>query len=171
MKTRTVLFYAVLTIYAGTFFQACSDDDDDSDPEFIASSSDFADFRTWTAVFSHQGPDPALGAAHLGNDETVTRNVFVKDNASRASDGEFPVGTIFVKDTRDESGATMEVTAMVKRGKDFNPDNNDWEWFMLTADGDIAENNGTVLRGADLLDGACGSCHSQAATDDYIFSK
>jgi hypothetical protein len=65
----------------------------------------------------------------------------------------------------------MEVTAMVKRGNGFNPNNNDWEWFMLTQDGEIAEDGDMVMRGATLMEGMCGSCHSQAASQDYLFSK
>jgi len=172
MKIKTILFYTVPLIYAGLIMQACSNDDDEQpDPEFVATSADFANFRSWAEVAVNQGPDPALGTAHQGNDETVTRTIYIKDDASRGSNGEFPVGTLVVKDTRDAEGNTMEVTAMVKRGNNFNPDNNDWEWFMLTPDGEIAEDNGMVMRGAALMQGMCGGCHTQAANQDFIFSK
>lgn len=109
--------------------------------------------------------------AHGGNDENATRTIYVKDNQNRAADGEFPVGTLIVKETEDGSGNTIEVTAMVKRGNNFNPDNNDWEWFMLIPDGNIAEDNDMVMRGATLMDGMCGACHAQVENKDYVFSK
>ncbi|MEX2591994.1 MAG: cytochrome P460 family protein [Anditalea sp.] len=172
MKAKQLIHYLIPVLTLGVLLQACNkDEEEDPAPEFVATSADFANFRSWTEVAMNQGPDPALGPAHGGNDETVTRTIYVKDNVERNSNGEFPVGTLVVKDTRDGQGNNMEVTAMVKRGNGFNPANNDWEWFMLTPDGEIAEDNGVVMRGATLMDGMCGSCHSQASSKDFVFSK
>jgi hypothetical protein len=170
MKTITLSVAATLLL-SSVFLQACKDDKDESRPEFIASSADFQNFRDWAEVATNQGPDPALGTAHQGNDETTTRTIYVKNDADRGSDGRFPVGTIVVKDTRDGDGNTMEVTAMVKRGNNFNPGNNDWEWFMLNEDGTIKSALGSEMRGAQLMDGMCGACHTQAKDEDFVFSK
>ncbi|MEX2568271.1 MAG: cytochrome P460 family protein [Cyclobacteriaceae bacterium] len=172
MKAKNSIYYLALVFTLGLFFQACNEDEEEeTNPEFVASSADFANFRSWTEVAMNVGPDPSLGAAHGGNDENVTRTIYVKDDADRNADGEFPVGTLVVKDTKDGEGNHMEVTAMVKRGNGFNPNNNDWEWFMLTQDGEIAQDGDMVMRGATLMEGMCGSCHSQAASQDYLFSK
>jgi hypothetical protein len=150
--------------------QSCKDDEEESAPEFVASSSDFSDFRSWTQVATHEGPSPSLGEAHHGNDETVTRTIYVKNNQERGSDGKFPVGTLVVKETKKD-GATIEMTAMVKRGNNFNPENNDWEWFMLNEDGTIMTASGSEMRGAKLMGGMCGACHSQVKSSDFVFSK
>jgi hypothetical protein len=150
--------------------QSCKDDEEESAPEFVASSSDFSGFRSWTQVATHQGPSPSLGEAHHGNDATVTRTIYVKNNQERGSDGKFPVGTLVVKETKKD-GATIEMTAMVKRGNNFNPENNDWEWFMLNGDGTIMTASGSEMRGAKLMDGMCGACHSQVKSKDFVFSK
>jgi hypothetical protein len=56
----------------------------------------FSNFMNWVLEDTNQGPDPALGAAHAGNDETVTREIYYKDGQDPVN-GEFPVGTIIVK--------------------------------------------------------------------------
>ena len=65
-----------------------------------------------------------------------------------------------------------EITGMAKRGNNFDPDNNDWEYFVLNPDGSIAtDGEGNKMRGANLMGGMCMGCHSAAASPDYIFSK
>jgi mono/diheme cytochrome c family protein len=61
---------------------------------------------------------------------------------------------------------------MVKRGNSFNPSAGDWEWFMLNSDGSVAtdSSSGMKIRGANLMDGMCISCHSAASTD-FSFTK
>ncbi len=162
MKNTTLIRYTVAIVVGLIFFYSC--DNDDSGPEFVTNDSDFSDFRTWTEVATNQGPDPALGGAHEGLDADATRTIYIKDDQDRGTDGRFPVGTLIVKDTR-KSGSTVAVTALAKRGNGFNPDNNDWEWFMLSTDGAIID------RGAKLMSGACGACHTQAQSQDFVFSK
>ncbi len=61
---------------------------------------------------------------------------------------------------------------MAKRGNNFNSTGGDWEWFILNADGSIAtDNDGNPLRGANLMNGGCVSCHGQAASKDHVFLK
>ena len=160
-----------LTIFAAALLlftlQSCNDDDDPN-PELIADDETFESFMTWVMEAEHQGPDPALGPAHGGNDETVVRTVYVKNGQDRV-DGEFPVGTLIVKHSKNPDNSVNAFTAMVKRGNDFNPDGGDWEWMFLNADGSIATDSGNQKRGADL--GQCLTCHSAAAASDYVFSK
>lgn len=169
-KTNLLSILAFLTL--GMFFlQSCSNDDDGGeDPidEFIADDATFAGWEGWTLIETSEGADPAsliFGGAHAGNNENSVRTTYMKNNEDR-TDGEFPVGTLIVKHTAVD-GATVVITAMAKRGNGFNPANNDWEWFIINADGSIAEDG--TKRGANLNDGGCGNCHG--AGNDYVFSK
>ena len=98
-------------------FNSCTKDEEVETPdntlkEYIATDNSFANFRSFTKAAENQGPDPALGMAHGGNDSTVTRYIYFKDNAS-ASNGTFPIGTIVVKESKNPSGTVAQVTAMV----------------------------------------------------------
>lgn len=153
---------------------ACTKDNN-NDPqnppaEYVATDASFADFQNWQLAAQNQGPDPALGPAHHGNDSSVIRHIYFKDSQV-ASGGTYPLGTIIVKESKNTDMSVHETTAMVKRGNNFNPDHGDWEWFMLAPDGKIAmDGDGNPVRGANLMGGMCLGCHSTAATD-YVFSK
>ncbi|MEN8137614.1 MAG: hypothetical protein ABFR62_04200 [Bacteroidota bacterium] len=166
-------FYAALVgLSIMVSLQSCSKDEEEPEKsEFIADDNSFADFMSWSLEAEHLGPDPALGTAHGGNDETVVRKVYYK-NGQNPVNGEYPVGTIIVKHSSNPDLSLNEFTAMVKRGNDFNTGGGDWEWFMLNEDGTIATDpsSGMKMRGADLMNGMCLSCHS-AATTDYSFTK
>lgn len=154
---------------------SCSNDDDDdnnvANPEFIATDASFANFQNWVLEAELSGPDPALGPAHHGNDSTVTRHIYFKDGQD-PENGLYPVGTIIVKQSDNHDHSVNEVTAMAKRGNNFDAGHNDWEYFMLMPDGKIAtDGDGNVMRGANLMNGMCLGCHSAAANTDYIFSK
>ena len=167
---RKSVFLTLLAAIAFLFTLQSCNDDDDPNPEFIADDETFENFMTWVVEAENQGPDPALGPAHGGNDETVTRTVYVKNGQDRVG-GEFPVGTLIVKHSKNPDNSVNAFTAMVKRGNDFNADGGDWEWMFLNADGTIAtDDSGNQMRGADL--GQCLNCHSAgAAVSDYVFSK
>ncbi len=53
----------------------------------MATDATFAGFQNWKLVAQEQGSDPALGAAHAGNDSTVTHDIYYKDDASRVPIG------------------------------------------------------------------------------------
>lgn len=170
--TKQLRLFAFFVLAGSLIFTACSKENDepqDTTPaEFIATDATFSDFQSWTLVAQNQGPDPALGPAHQGNDSTVTRYIYFKDNASRVN-GKYPLGTVIVKESYNPDQSILERTAMVKRGNNFDADNNDWEWFMLAPDGNIlVGGDGKPVRGAI---GMCTGCHTQAADIDYAFSK
>jgi hypothetical protein len=152
-------------------FAACSDDDpvDPKAQEFIAANADFANYQSWSQpVAPLKGKDPAglIGDAHGADDENITRHIFVNDaNAARDGNGNFPVGTRIVKELRMADGSVAMVTAMAKRGGDFNSSHKNWEWFMLSADGKIVD------RGGNLMDNMCNGCHAKNASKDYVFVK
>ncbi|GAB4318272.1 MAG: hypothetical protein Kow00127_10230 [Bacteroidales bacterium] len=176
MKKRLHLLILLLVAGSLTITSCNKNEDDDNNnnntpQEYVATDSDFNGFRNWTLVAENQGPDPALGEAHAGNDSTVTRYIYFKDNAVRVN-GAYPVGTIIVKESYNDDNSVHEYTAMVKRGNSFNPSGGDWEWFMLAGEGEIAKDqDGNPMRGADLMGGMCIGCHSQASDRDYAFSK
>jgi Fe-S cluster biogenesis protein NfuA len=118
---------------------------------------------------------PGLAGAHEGGNDAFTRLVYASTTADPVS-GEYPEGTVFVKETfrynpatgAKEFAAMGGLLAMVKRGGDFNPDHGGWEWFMLESDA-----SAIAARGADLMDGACNACHSVSDTyggSDYAFA-
>ncbi len=154
------------------YFTACSSstDSEEDNNEFIATLDDFNDYASWTQVASNKGPDPLLMTAHGVND-TLTRNVYFNDEA-RLQDGEYPTGSIIVKELRDEQNMLQGgLTIMVKRNGGFNENGNGWEWFMTDT------NLETILvqgDNASAMDGACAGCHAQANTNnngaDWVFS-
>lgn len=164
MKRNFSLMLMLLAAF-GLIFTSCKDDEDD-DPvtEFIADDGSFENYDAWNYITENMGPDAALGPAHAGNDSTAVRKIWQNNDNTRSDGGKYPVGTIFFKEVKNEGGDVIGLTAMAKRGNDFDPDHNDWEWFMLDpATGNIAE------RG--LFDGMCFSCHMAAEDTDYVFSK
>lgn len=175
MKTTKLLFITIILLFI-TSFQSCDDDDDtDNTPqtpeEFIADDSTFADFENWTLVATETGVGQIIsGGAHNGNLETSVREIYFKENNNLVN-GELPVGTVIVKHTSDTDNSSINAyTAMVKRGNNFSPDHNDWEWFILNADGSIGSDDSGALRGGGDFK-ACATCHSAAAATDYSFSK
>lgn len=150
--------------------QSCKEEEEPK-AEYIADNNSFKNFTGWTLEATNSGPDPALGEAHGGNDNTVERKIYFKDGQDPQS-GDYPVGTLISKHSKNPDGTVDVITAMAKRGNDFNTSGGDWEWFILNSDGSIAvDGDGNQLRGANLLGGMCVSCHSQASNKDYVFSK
>jgi len=87
------------------------------------------------------------------------------NGAGRTNNGQYPIGTKLAKAMKDSTGAVVIVTAMAKRGNNFDPTGNDWEYFMIDKDGAILQ-RGTNLEGAP-----CKSCHSGASSMDYVFTR
>jgi len=176
MKKQIIILSIIITGLSFSY-QSCKKDETKTQQsttpsEFIADDNSFKDFMGWSMQGTFNGPDPLLGAmAHANNDSTVVRHVYFKNGQDRVN-GKFPVGTIIVKHSTNPTGTVNEFTAMVKRGNNFNSSAGDWEFFMLKSDGTIAKDtSGMVMRGANLMDGMCGGCHSGASSKDYIFSK
>jgi len=179
MKKSTLASFSGILLLALAITQSCKKEDEPTPPtptptpapEFIADSSSFLSYMTWTVQSVKNGPSPSLGTAHAGNDSTVTRSVHFK-NGQDPVNGKYPIGTIIVKHTTNTANSVNELTAMVKRGNGFNAGVGDWEFFMLMPDGKIAKDaSGAPMRGANLMGGMCGGCHSSASAKDFIFSK
>lgn len=138
--------------------------------DYNAQDGDFTGYEKWALAAKSSTPSAELGQAHAGADATLTRFIYVKDNAKRKDSGQFPVGTVIAKHQQKADGSLVGPgVAMVKRAKGFNAAAGDWEWFMLDAKtGAFAKNDkGEAVRGA--IQGCIG-CHTQAAGKDYAFT-
>ncbi len=180
---RRFITLVALGMFVGSIFYACQQDTLDPIPEekeFVARNKDFENFRTWTILAKSSEKHPSFAATtHANNEAGSARWIYVKDNVQRGADGKYPVGTVIVKEYRKADGTPMDITnvfytAMVKRGKSFNPDFGDWEWFQIdpktlkirvAAGGVNAE-----YRGADLFSNSCSNCHNGAKDKDFVFS-
>lgn len=151
--------------------------------EFEAAINDFIDYQDWELVdYSTGRSNPSgLGDAHAAGNDLFTRKTFKNAAAMKSSAGEYDVGSILIKETftytMGEDGLEKTyapsggLLAMVKRGGDFNPEHNGWEWFMLKSD-----LSGVVAQGAEPAGVAgCNLCHSKAESQvggmDYSFPK
>jgi hypothetical protein len=75
----------------------------------------------------------------------------------------YPEGSVIVKEKLSTPDAKKPelLTVMVKRGKGFNSEAGDWEFFVTDAHLKI------TARGKDTS--ACISCHQAAAKQGYVF--
>jgi hypothetical protein len=146
---------------------ACSAGGSTSTDTFIAFSSTFAPFRTWTHFHSDGPPDNGT----YPPDVLGPREQYINELPPPGS-SEFPIGTAIV-----EVRASGIIFAGVKRGGDFNAGGaKNWEWFELT------ENPVTIvwrgvgppageMYGGDP-NGGCNACHTACgATNDYVCSQ
>ena len=85
--------------------------------------------------------------------------------AYRAQAGEMPQGFAVVKAAlEDAGGAAGEValiTVMAKMGSDYDPDNGNWYYAAMSADGSKVMQEGKIEM--------CIDCHSSG--DDYLFAR
>ena len=147
----------------------------DTTGEYVASKASLMNYTDWTLTdYALGASNPFIGGAHQGTNPEFARAVFQNEKAGMLSGNEYPQGTIIIKETfttqdGDKVFAEMGgLLTMVKRGGDYNPDHNGWEWLALTPAGNIA------ARSATLMGGACNACHSKSADDfgiDYTFNK
>ncbi len=132
---------------------------------FLAFSSSFADFRTWTS-FHSDGPidDGTISPEALGG-----RMLYINEPPPPGTT-EYPVGTIIVEARETEP---ISIFAKVKRGGGYNRGGaRDWEWF------EIVENPVTIVwRGLGPPNGesyggdpnACNTCHAECgAGHDFV---
>lgn len=129
----------------------------------------FTTWADWILEVTKTGIDTNLGVAHFGGDSTSTRDVYFFEGQD-PSNNKYPVGTMIFKHVRTIDSTQSEYVGMVKQEKGFSKESNDWEWFMLNADGTIKKDEEGQIRGGNIYNGYCNSCHISAATD-MVFSK
>jgi len=143
--------------------------------EFVANKMDFSDYSLWSLTdYALGASNPFIGSTHSSTNPEFARAVYENAKAAMGDDAALPIGSIIVKETftttngEKEFAAQGGLLAMVKRGGTFNPDHNGWEWIVLSGEGDM------LARGANLMGGACNTCHEKASTEqskDYTFAK
>lgn len=84
----------------------------------------------------------------------------------------YPEGAIILKENfsaeSGKPGTPISVTAMIKRGKDYDPGKGNWEYLQFDAKGNI------LLQGNSsnsAVSENCANCHSHVENRDYIFSQ
>ena len=159
---------AVATLAVGALAACGSGGDPDTPDTFLAFSTTFAPFRSWTS-FHSDGPadDGTFTPDVLG-----PRTQYINKLPPPGSE-EFPVGTVIVE-ARENAG--MKIFAGVKRGGGFNSGGAaNWEWFELQ-DNPVK----IVWRGlgpplGDTYggdpNGGCNTCHTKCAANDYVCSS
>ncbi len=160
---RALALIAAVTACGGT-----SQGDDGATPDvFLAFSSSFSDFRSWTS-FHSDGPAPGTQPP----DVLGPRSQYIHEPPASDSTA-FPVGTMIVEVR--ESGAG-HILGAVKRGGNFNAGGAaNWEWFELQENPvtivwrGVGPPNGETYGGDP--DGGCNSCHAACgASNDFICS-
>ncbi len=167
---RRHMIPALFVLLVALAFAACSDSGvGDTPTEFVASLEDFGGYGAWPLVTEpRRGPDPSgrLGiGSHGWTDSELVRTIRVKQpTAYPDSSGNYPVGTIFLKELTRQ-GRVESVVAMAKRGNGYNPAGRGWEFFIIE--------NGAITSRGDTVDRLrCFHCHGHAAAgSDLIFSR
>ena len=182
--SRSVLGIAAL---AATLAACGSGEPVETGPTFLAFAPDFANFHDWPS--SRAGapdagpgepvpPDAGVFADGGVHDPELPKTVFIKLPAGAVVEGEFPVGTLIVKEIDGGELTTRKIFAMVKRGGGYNKSGaKNWEWFELE---NIDASSVRIrwrgvgppageMYGGDK-NGGCNTCHADAILNDYVFS-
>ncbi len=108
--------------------------------------------------------------AKVNNDTFVSKghkkpwvNVYVTDAEAYKAGGEMKEGFAAVKtiheDVDGQAGPVKMLTVMAKMGSDYDPDNGNWYYAAMSADGSKVMNEGKLPM--------CMGCHTGG--DDYLF--
>lgn len=140
--------------------------------EIILAADAFADYTSWDLIEFDSQPANLTNGAHV--DDAAQRRVFQKQvlaNPSVDNGGEYPIGTMVVKDiSKDDQ--IQQIVAMVKRGGTFDSTNGNWEYFMLNPENPsqiATDETGAEVRGAIAM---CIGCHIKATDElgtDFVF--
>jgi hypothetical protein len=142
--------------------------DDAAPTTFLAFTSTFAPFRTWTSFHSDGPADDGTFPPDVLGPRTQYINAVPPPGAT-----EFPVGTVIVE--ARESGSE-KIFAAVKRGGGFNATGAvDWEWFELTDQPVTIAWRGFGPPAGEMYggdpNGGCNACHAKCgASNDFICS-
>jgi len=144
-----------------TIFVSCKKEEtpDPQPQEFIADSSFFKDYKSWT-----------LDGEVTRTDKNEYRKIYInKASEVDRTTGSYPTGTIIVKEISHISNhdSVLRYQVLVKRGGNFNPQGNGWEWFLMMGN-DVTKitthgDNSTTINGT-----TCISCHT--GQNDLVFT-
>jgi hypothetical protein len=120
-------------------------------PRFVAG------YRGWFKLNDAPIP-PRDSDPHNG-----TKNVYASKR--RGADGQFPNGTIVVKDAMRPGADFLGLIAIMRKQAGADPEHNDWVFVEYTRDARDA-------RFQEIASGAvCWSCHVGASESDYVFTR
>lgn len=170
--TRSIFFAAaLLSALTAAGVSACSDTSTNTPAsEFIAKDADVATYDSWTQTTTPRtGADPAgkLFGAHEEADTNLTRYIRISSaGAARGSNGQYPSGTILLKEMKLKNGTIVGITGMAKRGGEYSKANNGWEYMFVDP-----TTRKITSRGDTLMGGGCRGCHEAVKDRDYTFTK
>jgi hypothetical protein len=149
MHSRLVQAPVVVLVICSLMLAACGEEEIIVMEDFEAQASDFECLRTWAQVGTFR---IANRLGYLDEALALARN--------QEPGKQYPVGTIL---------QIFPTEAMVKRGPDFDPANNNWEYFEL----DVTAQGSTIRRRGrdDVINrfgGQCFGCHEAAREFDFI---
>jgi hypothetical protein len=136
---------------------------------FIATSSDFTDFRKWTRFDLGEGI--VTDGVHIAG----PRSVYINKMPPKGSTT-FPIGTLIVKAVQNGTPDQWQIFALAKRGASFNVFGAlDWEWFglQLFPSGVVTIEWRGIGPPADAGYGGpagnpCNNCHRAAQSNDFV---
>jgi hypothetical protein len=145
---------------------------------FVSQTTDFTGFCNWA-----NAPATAEGDASDGIHGLGPLRVYWNKPLPHAC-GEFPVGTIILKESEDTDPTKRTVFAMVKREARGNSDAYNssgaagWEWWSLIDNGDCTVSRlwrGTAPGSAEAYAGTpagdCNGCHGIVKDNDYVWTS
>ena len=128
--------------------------------EFTVTEADFQCLKDWPKVEGHK--------TRIFNRNRHRLRKAIKLLKKGKAGKHYPVGTI-VQLVPPLPAIHFFGEAMVKREKGFNPDGNDWEFFVLDANPDGSTRIVQRGRGEVVNIGApCETCHSAAKAFDFV---
>jgi hypothetical protein len=149
----------------------------DESASFVPQPSDFTGFCNWP-----NAPAMAEGDASDGLHGVGPLRVYWNKSPPHGC-GEFPVGTIIIKETEESVATVRTVFAMVKRNARGNPKAFNaggapgWDWWSLTDNGDCTMSKlwmGELPPAGESYTGTaagdCNGCHGLAKDNDYVWS-
>jgi hypothetical protein len=134
-----------------------------------------AKYRQWTLV----NPTPQLmeplaaiscaiipgrqePSPHLHKYISVFVNAVGREEMMARQSPKFPIGSIIVKEKLGSADSTTPelLTAMIKRGPGYNPENGDWEYLVLDGAASKIIEQGKLTR--------CSGCHRPYQHSDFV---
>lgn len=149
------LFAATLIVYSCTSNTVIPPE---SNEEYIVTTDSLLNWRNWNIRGTVERPD-------INEFRTVYTN---RIEAVDQEEGFYAQGTIIMKvlASYDSISDDKFYQVMIKRGGDFNPLGNGWEWIMTDDLNDLSTRGGNE---AVMPDGTpCVACHG--AQNDYVFN-
>ena len=167
MMNRSKIISMTVAVASLLVLMTCATTDADRTP-----AAAFDGYQNWTMVNMATIAGDAtgvLGSAHEG--AAGFREVYVNEIgrsvALEEADYPFPEGTVVLKeayraDGSGNKGALSNLTIMVKRESEYDPENGDWEYIMTTSTGAVQAQGKLQM---------CIGCHWAASDTDFVFTR